>query len=68
MSLTNETIKDRLKAKFGDQVSNFEEPYGLLTFETPKDLNLKVMQFLFDDEELQWPCLSGCVRVGFNSR
>ena len=37
-------------AKFGEQLSHFEEANGLLTFEAPKDLNLKVMQFLFDDE------------------
>ena len=65
MSLTNETIKDRLKAKFGDQVSNFEEPYGLLTFETPKDLNLKVMQFLFDDEELRFQFLTDLTAVHY---
>ena len=46
MALTNETIKERLIAKFGEQLTHFEEPYGLLTFEAPKDLNLKVMQFL----------------------
>src|ERR1700719_1232862 len=57
MALTNETIKERLIAKFGDQLSHFEEPYGLLTFEAPRDLNLKVMQFLYDDEELRFQFL-----------
>ena len=54
MSLTNATIKERLMEKFGDQVSQFEEPYGLLTFESPKENNLKVLQFLFDDPELRF--------------
>jgi len=40
MALTNETIKERLQANSGE-LSHFEEPYGLLTFEAPKDLNLK---------------------------
>ena len=53
MSLTNEIIKQRLQEKFGDQVYNFEESYGMLTFEAPKEMNLKVMQFLSDDEELR---------------
>jgi NADH-quinone oxidoreductase subunit C len=35
MALTNETIKERLIAKFGEQLTHFEEPYGLLTFEAP---------------------------------
>ena len=55
MALTNEHIKQRLIEKFGEQVTNFAEPYGMLTFEAPKDLNLKVLQFLFDDAELQFP-------------
>lgn len=58
MSLTNERIKERLTEKFGEQVSNFEEPYGMLTFEVPKDMNLKLMQFLYDDEELKFKFLT----------
>jgi len=65
MALTNETIKDRLIAKFGEQLSRFEEPYGLLTFEAPKDLNLKVMQFLFDDEELRFQFLTDLTAVHY---
>ena len=38
MALTNELIKQRLTEKFGDQVINVEEPYGMLTFEVPKDV------------------------------
>jgi NADH-quinone oxidoreductase subunit C len=53
MALTNETIKNRLVEKFGEEVSGFDEPYGLLTFEAPKDLNLKVLNFLYDDEVLK---------------
>lgn len=52
MALTNEYIKQRLTEKFGDQVLGFEEPYGMLTFEAPKEQNLKVLQFLFDEDAL----------------
>jgi NADH-quinone oxidoreductase subunit C len=58
MSLTNEKIRERLIEKFGEQVSNFEEPYGMLSFEVPKDMNLKVMQFLYDDDELKFRFLT----------
>jgi NADH-quinone oxidoreductase subunit C len=51
--------------KFGDQVFNFGEPYGMLTFETPKDLNLKVMQFLFDDTELRFQFLTDLCAVHY---
>ena len=54
MALTNEIIKQRLTGKFPEQVTAFEEPYGMLTFEAPKDLNLKVLNFLYDDEELKF--------------
>ena len=52
--LTNEHIKARLVEKFGEQISNFEKPYGMLTFEAPKEMNLKVLNFLYDDEELKF--------------
>ena len=65
MALTNERIKERLIEKFADQVSNFEEPYGMLTFEVPKDMNLKVMQFLYDDEELRFQFLTTLCAVHY---
>lgn len=65
MSLTNATIKERLVQKFGDQVSGFEEPYGLLTFEAPRDQNLKVLQFLFDDDELKFRFLTDLTAVHY---
>jgi NADH-quinone oxidoreductase subunit C len=65
MVLTNETIKERLTEKFGDQVSHFEEPYGLLTFEAPKDLNLKILQVLFDDEQLRFQFLTDLCAVHY---
>jgi len=68
MALTNETIKDRLIAKFGEQVSQFEEPYGLLTFEAPKEVNLKVLQYLFDDAELGFQFLTDLTAVHYPDR
>lgn len=65
MSLTNETIKERLQEKFGNQVTGFEEPYGMLTFEAPKDLNLKVLSFLNDDEELKFRFLTDLTAVHY---
>ncbi|MGN6419405.1 MAG: NADH-quinone oxidoreductase subunit C [Pseudobacter sp.] len=52
--LNNDYIKQRLTEKFGEQVTNFEEPFEMLTFEAPKEINLKVLQFLYDDEGLQF--------------
>jgi NADH-quinone oxidoreductase subunit C len=48
--MTNEQIKQRLTDKFGEQLSGFEETYGMLTAIAPAAMNLKVMQFLYDEE------------------
>jgi NADH-quinone oxidoreductase subunit C len=58
MGLTNEIITQKLTEKFGEQVSGFAETYGMLSFEAPKELNLKVLQFLFDDIELKFQFLT----------
>ncbi len=49
MEMTNEIIQQKLTEKFGDQITEWAEPYGMLTFTAPKDLNLKLMTFLFDE-------------------
>ena len=65
MSLTNELVKEKLIAKFGEQLTDWVEPYGMLTFTAPKDLNLKVLQFLFDDEELSFRFLTDLQAVHY---
>src|ERR1700704_2115558 len=65
MALTNEYIRQQLTEKFGEQVTNFAEPYGMLTFEAPKDLNLKVLQFLFDNGELRFRFLTDLQAVHY---
>lgn len=63
--LNNDNIKQRLIEKFGDQVFNFGEPYGMLTFEIAKDLNLKVLNFLYDDSELKFRFLTDICAVHY---
>jgi NADH-quinone oxidoreductase subunit C len=65
MSLTNDIIKEKLIEKFGEQLTNFEAPYGMLTFEAPKDMNLKVMRFLFDDQTLRFQFLTDLTAVHY---
>ena len=63
--LSNENIQQRLTEKFGDQLTDWQEPYGMLTFTAPKDLNLKVLQFLFDDAELKFKFLTDLQAVHY---
>jgi NADH-quinone oxidoreductase subunit C len=65
MSLLKETIKTKLSEKFPDQLTDWQEPYGLLTFTAPKELNLKVLQYLYDDEELKFRFLTDLQAVHF---
>ena len=65
MALTNDTIKQKLTEKFGEAITGFEEPYGMLTFESPADLNLKVLQFLYDDPTLQFQFMTDLCAVHY---
>ena len=65
MSLTNDKIKEMLVEKFGESVARFEENYGLLTFEAPKELNLKILQFLYDDAELKFKFMTDLCAVHY---
>lgn len=65
MQLSNDTIQQKLTEKFGDQLSDWQEPYGMLTFTAPKDLNLKILQFLFDDETLRFRFLTDLQAVHY---
>lgn len=68
MGLTNEIIQSKLAEKFGDQLTAFETTYGMLSFEAPKELNLKVLNYLYDDETLQFRFLTDLTGVHYPSQ
>jgi len=51
--LTNQEVAEGLLEKFGDQVFDFEEPYGLLTLSTTREEIIPVMEFLKDHKNYQ---------------
>jgi NADH-quinone oxidoreductase subunit C len=65
MALTQEHIQLRLSEKFGDLVSNFQSPYDMLSFEAVKDQNLKVLQFLYDEADLNFQFLTDLTAVNY---
>ena len=67
MALTNEIIQQKLQEKFEGQVSDFTESYGMMSFEAPKELNLKVLQFLYDDPTLRFQFLTDLQAVHYPS-
>lgn len=68
MALTNEIVKQRLQEKFGEQLNGFEEPYGMLTFIAPRELNIDILRFLFDDAELRFQFLTDLCAVHYPDR
>ncbi|MBW7913244.1 MAG: NADH-quinone oxidoreductase subunit C [Taibaiella sp.] len=68
MALTNEIVKNRLTEQFGDQLTGWEEPYGMLTCTMPARLNRQVLQFLHDDEQLRFRFLTDLTGVHFPDR
>jgi len=65
MALTNDIIKEKLIQKFGEQFADFSEPYGMLTFTAPKELNLKVLNYLYDTPELKFRFLTDLCAVHY---
>ena len=63
--MTNEHIQQKLTEKFGEQITGWEQPYGMLTFSSLKDLNLKILQFLYDDPELKFQFLTDITAVHY---
>ena len=68
MALTNEIIQQRLAEKFGESLTEWGTPYGLLEFRVATEMNLKVMQFLFDDEELRFRFMTDLTAVHYPDR
>ena len=65
MPLTKELIQQKLTDKFGGQLTHWVQPYGMLTFTAPKELNLKILQFLYDDPELKFQFLTDLQAVHY---
>lgn len=65
MALTNHIVKEKLTEKFGEALSAWEEPYGLLTFTAPRELNLKILQFLHDDDTLAFRFLTDITGINY---
>lgn len=52
--MTNEQIIASLQEKFGETVSDFNEEFGMLSFEAAADKNTELLQFLRDNLEFNF--------------
>jgi NADH-quinone oxidoreductase subunit C len=65
LALTNDTVKQKIAEKFGEGVSNFTEPYGMLTFEVETSKVIDLLQFMRDDETLRFNFLTTLCAVHY---
>ncbi|ALI99353.1 NADH-quinone oxidoreductase subunit C [Rufibacter tibetensis] len=56
--LTNELLVQALQEKFGDQLFDMHEPYGLVTVTTTRENIIPMLQALYDDAFLQFQFLT----------
>ena len=66
--MTNEIIQQRLTEKFGDQLTNWEAQFGLLTFTAPAASNLLVLQYLYDDPTLRFRFMTDLTAIHYPDR
>ncbi|MXV51631.1 NADH-quinone oxidoreductase subunit C [Pedobacter sp. HMF7647] len=63
--ISNQVLLQKLSDRFGDQITIPSEPFGLLTFETNKEIIHDVLTFLRDDSELKFNYLTDITGVHF---
>ncbi|MGI8636899.1 MAG: NADH-quinone oxidoreductase subunit C, partial [Segetibacter sp.] len=68
MPLTNPDIIQTLVGKFGEALTEFGEPYGMLTFSAPREMNMEVMRFLYEDQNLGFQFLTDLCAVHYPER
>jgi NADH-quinone oxidoreductase subunit C len=68
MSLINENIQKELVEKFGESLTEWSDTYNMLCFTAPKDLNLKVLNFLYDQPSLGFQFLTDITAVHYPNR
>lgn len=62
---TNTEIIDLLGEKFGDQLFDVTEPYGLLTFSTNKDRLIAVLSYLKENGKINFHFLTDITAVHY---
>ncbi|RZK75137.1 MAG: NADH-quinone oxidoreductase subunit C [Pedobacter sp.] len=63
--VTNHDLIQSLTEKFGEKITGVNEPYGLLTFETTKDIIIYVLAFLKEDSLIKFNFLTDITAVHY---
>ncbi|WEK19570.1 MAG: NADH-quinone oxidoreductase subunit C [Candidatus Pedobacter colombiensis] len=63
--VTNQDVIALLSERFGDKIIDVNEPYGLLTFETTKDVIIEVLKFLKENSVANFNFLTDITAVHY---
>jgi len=63
--VTNHDLIQSLTEKFGEKIAGVNEPYGLLTFETTKDIIINVLAFLKENSLVSFNFLTDITAVHY---
>ena len=63
--MTNDFIKGKLRAEFGEEIYDFVDHYDIFTFTADKELNLKILTFLKENSELNFSYLNDLTAVHY---
>jgi NADH-quinone oxidoreductase subunit C len=63
--VTNQEVIALLDEKFGHKITDVNEPYGLLTFETTKDVIIEVLKFLKENTATDFNFLTDITAVHY---
>jgi NADH-quinone oxidoreductase subunit C len=63
--IANQELTTLLTERFGDKISGVNEPYGLLTFETTKDVIIAVLGFLKENNLANFNFLTDITAVHY---
>ncbi len=66
--MTNETIQNKLTEKFGEKLTEWESPYGLLSFRAPAQMNVEVLEYLFNEPTMRFQFMTDLTGVHFPDR
>lgn len=63
--LDNQFVFNKLVEKFGEGIKGYEEHFGMISILAEKDLNLKILQFLYDEEDLGFRFLTDLTAIHY---
>jgi len=63
--LNNKFVFEKLTEKFGEAIIGYEESFDLITIHADKEHNLKILQFLYDEEGLAFRFMTDLTAIHY---